>query len=523
MKRNGLYLMAMGMLLALPVTGYADVPTSFTWDGVATAPTVDFDTWMYHLANRYVTLLGGYPYAYLDPAVADNNGNFILDVDELFLVKAICLDTSHPMHDMVHEGFKANVTRLETDLGPLIASLMPPLKLVMAGYMLLGDGSYTRALVSFEGSVGIVAETIYEMRDYGSGWNIGAPNLALYNLLPATLSWCGDFDGDGVNNVQEYYGQYMYRDAWLAAVSNPSIQDCGTGPGACAGNNKGCVIPGIHFMYVPATGKVYLVASTAMTWVDAQVYAENLTIGGVPYPSNLMKISNADENALAWSIASRVGTAWIGATDQDEEGVWRWIATGEQFWQGDADGSAVGGLYANWRGGEPNNSGGNEHWAEIRSGDGLWNDAGVKTRPAIIEVAGTFADANGNGIPDAFEPLLCGRGGCEGEGAGLFHSADQNGDNRINLSELLRVVQFYNSGGYHCGIPPESTEDGYVPGPNAGQQGCGPHSSDYNPQDWLIIISELLRVIQFYNAGGYYACPGEGTWDGFCAGSLPEN
>ncbi|HRV31714.1 MAG TPA: hypothetical protein P5169_08370, partial [Kiritimatiellia bacterium] len=85
----------------------------------------------------------------------------------------------------------------------------------------------------------------------------------------------------------------------------------------------------------------------------------------------------------------------------------------------------------------------------------------------------------------------------------------------VILSELLRVIQFYNSGGYHCADPPDSTEDGYVPGPGA-EQGCTPHDSDYNPQNWIISLSEVLRVIQFYNLMGYYHCPDKNTEDGFC-------
>ena len=101
-----------------------------------------------------------------------------------------------------------------------------------------------------------------------------------------------------------------------------------------------------------------------------------------------------------------------------------------------------------------------------------------------------------------------------------YHSADQDANNIISLSELLRVIQFYNSGGLHCAEPPESTEDGYVPGANPAQEGCAPHSSDYNPQDWTISLSELLRVIQFYNSGGYHACPDADppTEDGYCPG-----
>ncbi|HPO13461.1 MAG TPA: PASTA domain-containing protein [Candidatus Hydrogenedentes bacterium] len=94
-----------------------------------------------------------------------------------------------------------------------------------------------------------------------------------------------------------------------------------------------------------------------------------------------------------------------------------------------------------------------------------------------------------------------------------IHSADPDGDYQISLSELLRVIQFYNSNGLHC---QEGTEDGYAPGP--GDTSCTAHSSDYNPQDWRINLSELLRLIQFFNSNGYHACPGEDTEDGFCPG-----
>jgi len=103
-------------------------------------------------------------------------------------------------------------------------------------------------------------------------------------------------------------------------------------------------------------------------------------------------------------------------------------------------------------------------------------------------------------------------GAVEGEGETVVHTADQDGDGLISLSELLRVIQFYNSFGLHC---EEGTEDGYAPGP-VGGTACSPHASDYNPQDWDINLSELLRVIQFFNSGGYHAC--SGSEDGFCPG-----
>ncbi len=101
-------------------------------------------------------------------------------------------------------------------------------------------------------------------------------------------------------------------------------------------------------------------------------------------------------------------------------------------------------------------------------------------------------------------------GQAEGE-VSSFHTADQNNNTVIELSELLRIIQFFNSGGFHC---QPGTEDGYAPGP--GDQTCPRHASDYNPHDWRISLSELLRLIQFFNSGGYRTCGG--TEDGFCPG-----
>lgn len=95
---------------------------------------------------------------------------------------------------------------------------------------------------------------------------------------------------------------------------------------------------------------------------------------------------------------------------------------------------------------------------------------------------------------------------------GLVQSSDVDEDGVINLPELLRVIQFFNSPGYHCD---GSSEDAFAPGP--GVQICAPHTSDYNPQDWRISLSELLRLIQLYNFPGYHPCA-EGE-DGFCPGA----
>jgi hypothetical protein len=99
-------------------------------------------------------------------------------------------------------------------------------------------------------------------------------------------------------------------------------------------------------------------------------------------------------------------------------------------------------------------------------------------------------------------------------------SADQDGDQRIALDELLRLIQFYNVGSYHCDTIPGESEDGYIAGGGADET-CMPHTSDYmGGASWSIDLNELLRVIQFHNIGGYAYCPDNATEDGFCPGLL---
>jgi len=93
------------------------------------------------------------------------------------------------------------------------------------------------------------------------------------------------------------------------------------------------------------------------------------------------------------------------------------------------------------------------------------------------------------------------------------HSADTDGDQQLELPDLLRVIQFFNSGSYHCN---DKGEDGF--GPGAGDTFCNRHAADYEGDDFEVDLSELLRQIQLYSAdqGNYHPCfNGE---DGFCPG-----
>jgi glucose/arabinose dehydrogenase len=92
-----------------------------------------------------------------------------------------------------------------------------------------------------------------------------------------------------------------------------------------------------------------------------------------------------------------------------------------------------------------------------------------------------------------------------------IHRADVNGDSLLNLSEVLRVVQFFNATRYACADT--ETEDGYQPG--NGSIACGRHTADYEDPQGNISLSELLRVIQLYSLGAYVPCPGDSE-DNLC-------
>lgn len=88
---------------------------------------------------------------------------------------------------------------------------------------------------------------------------------------------------------------------------------------------------------------------------------------------HLANITSQLENDFVNALAP--GNAWLGGSDAAVEGEWRWVSgpeAGQQFWQGAVGGSTVGGSYARWGGGEPNNSG-NEDFVHMRP-DGFWND-----------------------------------------------------------------------------------------------------------------------------------------------------
>lgn len=137
-------------------------------------------------------------------------------------------------------------------------------------------------------------------------------------------------------------------------------------------------------------------------------------------------------------------------------------------------------------------------------GDGVYE--GVLEEGSIEGEGVAEGVPEGEGIPEG----LTEGSTEEGEPGWTGSSADQDQDWSISLAELLRVIQFFNSGGFHCDA---GSEDGFAPG--TGAQACAPHSSDYSPRDWRISLTELLRLIQFFNSPGHGYRLSPHTEDGF--------
>ncbi len=109
----------------------------------------------------------------------------------------------------------------------------------------------------------------------------------------------------------------------------------------------------------------YILMEGAFTWEEAKEDAEQ-------YAGHLATITSAAESAFVQSLVDAAEVKdnyWLGGTDKEEEGVWRWI-TGEAW------------SFTNWEGAEPNNVNGLEHYLNLwgnpgtahQAKYGYWND-----------------------------------------------------------------------------------------------------------------------------------------------------
>jgi gliding motility-associated-like protein len=146
--------------------------------------------------------------------------------------------------------------------------------------------------------------------------------------------------------------------------------------------NRNLVVSLSDADYLPHTGHFYkYIPALGIWWTAARDSAQNMTYNGLK--GYLATITSETENNFIWDKTKGVG--WIGASDSEAEGVWRWVTgpeAGTQFWQGGANGYPVNSMYSNWNNGEPNNVqkswGEDEDYAHINMNPNAkarsWND-----------------------------------------------------------------------------------------------------------------------------------------------------
>jgi hypothetical protein len=106
------------------------------------------------------------------------------------------------------------------------------------------------------------------------------------------------------------------------------------------------------------TGRCYVVVGTLLSWTEARSACVERGAGW-----DLAAVRSPAVTTFLADIGA--GEAWIGASDEEEEGTWVWVNEQVPFWSGSgATGRSLNGEYETWNSNEPN-GGGNSNCARL--------------------------------------------------------------------------------------------------------------------------------------------------------------
>ncbi|MDD2545404.1 MAG: VCBS domain-containing protein, partial [Burkholderiaceae bacterium] len=148
---------------------------------------------------------------------------------------------------------------------------------------------------------------------------------------------------------------------------------------------------------------------TDRTWTGADGYADHPTTTFNGLQGYLATITSDQENQF---IVGKVGgNAWIGASDAEKEGTWKWVTgpeAGTVIMIEPSDGNNPvynTSPYYSWQAGEPNDGGGAEDYAQLISKNvgslqaGKWNDLSNTGGGGDYTVTGFVIEYGGIGTP----------------------------------------------------------------------------------------------------------------------------